>query len=67
MYLFFFFSKVLTGKAKNMYYALSTSECSNYRLVKERILQAYELLPEVHHQKVRNLLKQCGQTHEEFA
>ncbi len=41
---------VLTGKANDVYCALSTAQCSNYELVKERILQAYELVPEVYHQ-----------------
>ncbi len=55
-----FLQSVLTGKVKDVYCALSTSEFSDYRLVKERILQAYELVPEVYHQKIRNLVKKVG-------
>ncbi len=54
------------GKAKNIYYALSTAQCSDYGLVKEKILQAYELVPEAYRQKFRNLVKQSEQTHVEF-
>ena len=43
-----FLQSVLTGKAKDMYCALSTAQCANYGLVKERILQANELVPEVY-------------------
>ncbi len=59
--------RVLTGKAKDVYCALSTAQCANYMLVKEGIPQAYELVPEAYHQKFRNLLKRGGQTHLEFA
>ena len=45
---------------------MSVSQCANCRLIKEGILQAYEFLPEVYHQKFRNLVKQGGQTHVEF-
>ncbi len=43
-----FLQSVLTGKAKDVYCALSTDLCANYGLVKERILQAYELVPKVY-------------------
>ncbi len=62
-----FLQCVLTGKAKDIYCDLSTAQCADYELVKERILQAYELVPETYHQKFRNLVKQDGQTHVEFA
>ncbi len=49
-----------------MYRALSTSECSNYGLIKERIFHAYELVPGAYRQKFRNLVKKQGeQTHVE--
>ncbi len=41
-----FFQSVLTGKAKDVYCALSTSQCTDYGLDKESILQVYELVPE---------------------
>ncbi len=34
---------------------------------KERIVQAYDMLPEAYRQKFRNLVKQGGKTHVEFA
>ena len=43
------------------------AQCADYGLVKEIILQAYELVTEAYHQKFRNLVKQGGQTHVEFA
>ncbi len=42
------------------YCALST-QCDDYKLVRERILQEYQLLPEEYHQKFRNLVKQLCQ------
>ncbi len=62
-----FLQSVLTGKAQDIYCALPTAQCANYGLVKERILQAYERLREAYRQKFRNLVKQGGQTHVEFA
>ncbi len=55
-----FLQSVLTGKAKDVCCALSTVQCSDYWLFKERILQTYELVPEVCHQKFRNLVKQTA-------
>ena len=53
-------TECLTGKAKDVYCALSTTQCADHGLVKERILQAYELVPEAYHQKFINLVKQGG-------
>ncbi len=39
-----FLQSVLTGKAKDVHRALSTSECFDYGLVKESILQDYEFI-----------------------
>ncbi len=61
------FANRKTGKAKDVYHAISTDQCANYGFVKERILQAYELAPEVYHKKIRNLTKQGRQTHVEFS
>ena len=58
-----FLQRVLTGKANDIYCALSTAQCANYGLVKERILQAYKLVREAFRQKFRNLVKQGEQTH----
>ncbi len=62
-----FLQGVLTGKAKDVYCALSTQRCANYEFVKETILQAYELVPEAYRQRFRNLVKQGNQTYVEFA
>ncbi len=61
-----FLQSVLTGKAKDFYCALSTAQCAYYGLVKERILQAYELV-QAYCQKFKNPVKHGGQTHVEFA
>ncbi len=57
-----FLQSVLKGRAKDLYCTLST-----YGLAKERILKAYVLVPYAYHQTCRNLIKQGGQTHAEFA
>ncbi len=44
-----FLQSVLTGNARDVYCAFSSAQCSYYRLVNERILQGYELAPEVYH------------------
>ena len=51
---------VLVGKAQEIYGSLSVEQSSNYEHVKEAILKAYELVPEVYSQK-------CSETHFEFA
>ena len=51
-----------------VYCAVSTGQCANYVLVKQRILQAYELIPEAYGQKLRKTpVKQGGETHVAFA
>ena len=47
---------VLVGKAQEIYGSLSVDQSSNYEQVKEAILKAYELVPEVFRQKFRNYL-----------
>ena len=58
---------VLVGKAQEIYGSLSVEQSSNYELVKEAILKAYELVPEAYRQKFRNYLKYDSKTHVEFA
>ncbi len=60
-------TECINRKGQRYLLALSTAQCDDYGLVKERILQAYELVPEAYHQKFRNLVKQGGQTYVEFA
>ncbi len=62
-----FLQSFFTGKAKDVYCAVATAQCADYGLVKERILQAYELVPEAYRQKFWILVKLGGQTHVEFA
>ena len=53
--------------AREVYSALSVEESSQYPLVKNAILKAYELVPEAYRQKFQNAEKQANQTHVEFA
>ncbi len=47
-----FLQNVLTGKAKDVYRAPLTSQCADYALVKETIIQAYELVPKAYGHKL---------------
>ena len=58
---------VIIGKAREIYTQLSLEQSSNYDIVKELILKAYELVPEAYRQKFRNCRKENDQTHVEFA
>ena len=58
---------VVIGKAREIYTQLSLEQSSNYDTVKELILKAYELVPEVYRQKFRNCRKENDQTRVEFA
>jgi hypothetical protein len=46
---------VLIGKAREVYTQLSVHQSANYDIVKELILNSYELVPEAYRQKFRNL------------
>ncbi len=59
---YLFLQSVITGKAKDVYCAMSTSECAEYGLLKETILQTYQIAPDAYRQKFRNLTKEDGQT-----
>ena len=58
---------VLSGKAQQVYSALSIEQSSNYDIVKKSILKAYELVPEAYRQKFRDCRKQDIHTYVEFA
>ncbi len=59
---------VFTGKAQEVYSALSLEQSGEYGLcVKSAVLHAYELVPEAYRQKFRNLTKVDECTHVEFA
>ena len=50
----FLLQSVLVGKAQEAYSALRIEQSSNYDLVKEVILKAYELVPEAYRQHFRS-------------
>ncbi|KAJ8025854.1 hypothetical protein HOLleu_33526 [Holothuria leucospilota] len=56
-----------TGKAQEVYSALSIEDSMDYDKVKKAILQAYELVPEAYRQKFRKYGKADTQTYVEFA
>ncbi|KAJ8022238.1 hypothetical protein HOLleu_37078 [Holothuria leucospilota] len=56
-----------TGKAQEVYSALSIEDRMDYNKVKKAILQAYELVPEAYRQKFRKYRKADTQTYVEFA
>ncbi|KAJ8035482.1 hypothetical protein HOLleu_22726 [Holothuria leucospilota] len=56
-----------TGKAQEVYSALSIEDSMNYDKVKRAILQAYELVPEAYRQKFRKYRKADTQTYVAFA
>lgn len=51
------------GKAREIYGALSLHQSSDYDIIKENVLKAYELVPEAYRQKFRNYKKFNEQTH----
>ena len=58
---------VLTGKAQEVYDALSEEVSLDYEQVKVAILRAYELVPEAYRQRFRGLKKNDCQAYVEFA
>ena len=62
----FLIQQVVTGKAQSVVSALSNEQSFDYWLVKETILQSFELIPEAYRQKFRNLRRNQGETHVEF-
>ena len=53
-----FLHSVLIGKAREIYSALPVDVSTQYEEVQQAILKAYELVPEVYHQKFGNCKKQ---------
>ena len=53
---------VLSGKAQEIYSALTVAQCSDYEVMKGYILKSYELVPEAYRQKFRNYQKFGQQT-----
>ncbi|KAL1266443.1 hypothetical protein QQF64_002118 [Cirrhinus molitorella] len=57
----------LSGKALEVFSALSLEDSLNYEIVKSTILRAYELVPEAYRQKFRGHKKNPSHTFVEFA
>ena len=57
----------LVGKAQRVYTALPKEDAKDYTIVKQAILQAYELVPEAYRQKFRGWKKGNQQSYLEFA
>ena len=58
---------VLTGKAREVYSALTVEQSAQYDHVKQVVLKAYELVPEAYRQNFRRCRKDEKQTYTEFA
>ena len=58
---------VLTGKAQQVYAALSVEDSANFDKVKDAILKAFELVPETYRKLFRNCKKKDECTYIEFA
>jgi len=56
----------LVNKVREVYSALSVDDSSQYKIIKNAILKAYELVPEAYWQKLHNTVKSANQTHMEF-
>jgi hypothetical protein len=57
----------LTGKSLEVYSSLDLDSCRNYEVVKDKILQSSEQVPEVYRQKFRQGYKKFADTFVEFA
>ena len=57
---------VLTGTAHEVYDSVSAENSSDYDLVKDCILRAFEIIPEFYRQHFRGYRKQANQTYIEF-
>ena len=58
---------VFVGKAREIYSALPVEQSSQYTVVKEAVLKAYELVPEAYRQKFYTSVREDKQTYVEFA
>ena len=57
----------LTGKALKVFTELTTAECQDYKTLKEALLAAYAVVPEVYRKRFRASTKGHGETYSEFA
>ena len=58
---------VLTGTSRKLYDSLSVEDSSNYDLVKDSILRAYEHIQKFYRQQFRSYTKKVNQTYVEFS
>ena len=58
---------VLTGRAQEVFSAMSDADSRNYARVKAAVLKSYELVPEAYRQRFRSWKKDDKQSHLEFA
>ena len=57
----------LKGKGLKVFAELKDSDCQDFTKLKQSLLTAYELCPEVYRQKFRQLTKMSNETHPDFA
>jgi predicted transcriptional regulator len=57
----------LKGKTLKVFAELSTEQCADFEILKERLLTAYELCPEHYRKKFRTLTKSTSESYSEFA
>jgi len=55
------------GQGKRSILSITVEQCSDYSVLRQAILKAYELVPEAYRQKFQNSTKQDSQTYIEFA
>ncbi|XP_076054461.1 uncharacterized protein LOC143033145 [Oratosquilla oratoria] len=55
-----------TGKALDVFYALSEEQVKDYYMVKSTVLTSYQLVPEAYRQQFRNLKKGGKETYVEY-
>jgi hypothetical protein len=56
-------STVFTGRAAQAHAAVSEGQCTDYKIVKAAVLQAYEMVPEAYRQRFRESRRAPGQTY----
>lgn len=57
----------LTGKALKVFTELSIDQCQDYPTLKEALLTAYSVVPEVYRKRFRSITKFFSETHCDFA
>src|SRR5208282_3059453 len=57
----------LRGKGLRVFAELPTAQCQDYEVLKETLLIAYELAPEIYRKRFRSLVKLTSDTYSDFA